>query len=330
MRAAVIGGTKFIGPAVVEDMLAEAWQVLVVHRGEHERIDAPDVPHAHLDRHDVPALRRALDEFAPDVVVDTVAYSRHDADTALAAIPAGTPTVVLSSQDVYRAFHALHAGRPACDRFPLDESAPLRGQDQRYLFRGLATAGSSNDPDAYENLDVEEAYLRAGATILRLPMVYGERDHMRREDFVLRRIRAGRRRIPIGAGGLLWTRCWVRDVARAVRLTAEDPVTDGGVFNVGEARTATLRQWAAQILRAAGSDAELVQVADVVLPDDLSLTAGSVNQHLLTDSTRFRHRYGWSGTDVGEAVERSVTWHLRNDPPDERTDFAEDDRALTG
>jgi hypothetical protein len=64
---------------------------------------------------------------------------------------------------------------------PLTEESPLR--TQRYV-----------DGPAWENLDVEEAYLGAGATILRLGVVYGEHDCQRRFEPVLRRVRAGRRR----------------------------------------------------------------------------------------------------------------------------------------
>jgi nucleoside-diphosphate-sugar epimerase len=325
VKIAVIGGTKFIGPAIVEEFLEREHDVLVIHRGEVEREDMPDVPHAHLDRHDIPALRSALEAFAPDAVVDTVAYSRWEAESAVEAVAGRAHCTVLSSQDVYRAFHTLREGLPATDPVPLDESSPLRGRQQRYMFRGLTQVGSSNDANTYENLDVEEVYSDAGATLLRLPMVYGERDHMRREEFILRRVRAGRPRIPIGGGGFIWTRCWVRDAARAIRLATEDPTA--GVFNIGEARTASIRQWAEQILAAAGSAAQLVTVPDDVLPEDMSLTAGSISQHVLTDSSRFRNRYGWSETAAEESVTTSVRWHLAHPPADD-TDFGPDDRAL--
>src|SRR5919108_5196116 len=70
----------------------------------------------------------------------------------------------------------------------------------------------------YEKLDVEAAYLAREATICRLPMVYGERDHQRREEPLLRRVRAGRDRVPSGSGTFLWTRGYVRDVAAGIRL----------------------------------------------------------------------------------------------------------------
>src|SRR3984893_5269042 len=65
----------------------------------------------------------------------------------------------------------------------------------------------------YDKLDVEPRYLSRGGTALRLSLIYGEHDGQRREEFVLRRVRAGRLRIPFGAGTSLDTRCYVGDVA---------------------------------------------------------------------------------------------------------------------
>ena len=103
----------------------------------------------------------------------------------------------------------------------------------------------------------------------RLPMVYGERDHQRREEPILRRVRAGRERIPAGSGGWLWTRGYVRDVAAGIRLALESDATVAEVLNLGEARTWSMGLWARHVLEAAGSGAELARVPDVLLPDDL-------------------------------------------------------------
>ena len=45
MRVVVLGGTRFIGRAVVAELVAAGHDVLVVHRGQHEPVDLPDVPH---------------------------------------------------------------------------------------------------------------------------------------------------------------------------------------------------------------------------------------------------------------------------------------------
>ena len=52
------------------------------------------------------------------------------------------------------------------------------------------------------------------AALAAVVQVIGPSDYQRREEFILRRVRAGRRRIPFGAGMWLACRGDVRDIAR--------------------------------------------------------------------------------------------------------------------
>ena len=322
MRVMVLGGTRFIGAAVVEELHANGHELLVVHRGEHEPADLPEVEHLHAQRQDLPHLRGPVEEFDPEAVVDNTAYSSADAETALAAVDDDVRLLVVSSMDVYRAFGAVLAGTET-DPVPVDETSPVR--PERYPYRGRLHP--SADADTYEKLDVEAAYLAREATVCRLPMVYGERDHQRREEPLLRRVRVGRSRIPAGAGSWLWTRGYVGDVAAGIRLALESDATVAEVLNLGEARSWSMGLWARHVLEAAGSDAELVRVPDVLLPDDLK-ALGTIPQHLLIDSSKARDLLGWTETDPHEALHRSVAWHLANSPEDADADFTADDRAL--
>jgi nucleoside-diphosphate-sugar epimerase len=158
-------------------------------------------------------------------------------------------------------------------------------------------------------------------------MVYGEHDGQRREWFILRRVAAGRSRIPLGAGTWLSTRAYVGDVATGVRLALEADGTDDQIFNMGERRSPSVGVWARMILDAAGSDAELVTVPDDALPEDMGLSA-AIPQHLLCDSAKARTVLGWTETDPMDALRRSVTWHLAHPPKAEDPGFDADDRAL--
>jgi nucleoside-diphosphate-sugar epimerase len=322
MRVMVLGGTRFIGAAIVEELHAHGHELLIVHRGEHEPADLPEVDHLHANRRDLPHLRGPVGEFDPEAVVDNCAYSAADAETALAAVDGDVRLLAVSSMDVYRAFGAVLAGTET-DPLPVDETSPVRGE--RFPYRGRPHP--SPDAETYEKLDVEAAYLAREATICRLPMVYGERDHQRREEPILRRVRAGRDRVPAGSGSWLWTRGYVRDVAAGVRLALESDAAVAEILNLGEARTWSMGLWARHVLEAAGSTAELVRVPDVLLPDDLK-TLGTVPQHLLVDSSKARDLLGWTETDPHQALHRSVAWHLANPPEDASGDFTDDDRAL--
>jgi UDP-glucose 4-epimerase len=317
MRVAVLGGTRFIGRAITLELSRAGHQVCVFHRGESEPDELSDVGHVHVDRSDIASVRNELAD--ADAVVDTMALSASDTTPVLEVLPRSAKLLVLSSMDVYAAYGALQAGT-VTEPVPADEESPVRAE--RYPYRGQIPG-----MDDYEKLDVEELYLRRGAVVCRLPMVYGEHDGQRREWFILRRVAAGRTRIPIGAATWLSTRAYVGDVATGVRLALESPDSDDQVFNLGEQRTPSVALWARMILDAAGSDAELVTVPDEVVPEDLGLTT-AIAQHLVCDSAKARTMLGWDETDPMEALRRSVAWHLANPPTGDDPGFEADDRAL--
>lgn len=320
MRIAVLGGTRFIGRAAVEELAAAGHELLLVHRGTQEPDGLPAARHLHADRAALASHRDELRDFAPDAALDCRALTRVDAETFLSALPRSLRLVVISSMDVYRAFGAVNEGVET-DPLPLDEESPVRSK--RYPYRGLAP-----DRYDYDKLDVEDVYLPAGATSLRLPMVYGERDYQRREEYILRRVRAGRKQIPFGSGQWLACRGYVRDIARAIRLALENDVARGAALNVADVRTYSVQMWSRMILEAAGSDAELVRVPDEVLPADLEET-GTLSQHVIASSLRAEALLGWKPSDPVESLRASVTWHLANPPEDPNPDFSADDAALT-
>jgi nucleoside-diphosphate-sugar epimerase len=319
LKVVVFGGTRFIGRAIVEELAAANHDLLIVHRGNLEPDDMPAVRHLHVDRTELAAHRDELAAFAPDAAIDCRALTRADAEMVLAALSGEPRLVVISSIDVYRAFGALNEDRET-DPVPLDETSPVR--PSRYPYRGLM-AGM----EQYDKLDVEDVYLPRGATSVRLPMVYGEHDYQLREEFILRRLRAGRNRIPFGSGSWLACRGYVKDMARGVHLVLNTPAAAGEVVNLCEDRTYSVRMWSRMILDAAGSDAELVRVADGLLPEDLKPT-GAMSQHIAVSAQKARSMLGWTTSDPAESLRTTVRWHLANPPSNPDTDFSADNLAL--
>ncbi len=319
MKIAVLGGTLFIGRAVVEELATAGHEITIVHRGEHEPDDLPTANHVHADRHDIETVRESLKAADPEAVIDMRAMVTADAEGLLAVVPPGARLIVISSIDVYAAFAALLTNTET-EPVPLDETSKLRSG--RHPFRG-AVPGR----DDYDKLDVEDVVLPRGATVLRLPMVYGERDYQRREEFILRRVRAGRERIPIGAGTWLPARGYVRDVARAIRLAAESSQIAGEVFNLSDRHTHTNGLWAQMIIDAADARVQLVRVDDALLPPDLGSTA-ALRQHIVANPAKAISRLDWEPGDPAQNLAASVRWHLANPPSESDPDFSADDAAL--
>lgn len=316
MKVALLGGTVFIGRAILDALLERGHEVTLIHRGDHEPPDLPDVEHVHCNRMELATVADRLGHV--DAFVDTGAATAANTEPVLAAVPDGVRLVVLSSVDVYEAYGQLHAGGHA-QPMPITETSPLRSQ--RYPYRGQIPG-----MDDYEKQDVEERYLARGATVLRLPIVYGPHDYQRREEFMLRRVRHGRTRIPIGAGNGLMSRGYVGEIARGVALAVEADGA-GEVFNLAEATTGTIHLWVDAILAAAGHEAELVPVTDDRLPPDLGMT-GAMPQPLLVTPTKAERLLGWVHGDVADCVRRSVEWHLAHPPAEDSDDFSADDTAL--
>ena len=319
MKVIVLGGTRFIGRAIVEELAGAGHDVLIVHRGNLEPDDLVPVQHLHAERTDLAEHRDELAAFHPGAAIDCRALTRADAQIAISALPSGIRLVVISSLDVYRAFGAVIEERET-DPVPIDEDSPLR--PNRYPYRGKVP-----DRDEYDKLDVEDVYLPQGATSVRLPMVYGPHDYQLREEYLLRRVRAGRSRIPFGAGMWLTCRAYVKDIARGVSLVLNTPAAAGQVFNLCEDRTYSMRMWSGMILDAAGSGAELVRVADELLPEDLKAT-GTMSQHIAATARKARSMLGWTTSDPEESLRTTVRWHLAHPPPNANDDFSADDRAL--
>jgi nucleoside-diphosphate-sugar epimerase len=320
MRVLVLGGTQFIGRRIAEDLLARGDEVTVVHRGLAEPASLAACRHLHAERQSFGEVADQVAAIRPDAIIETYAGSAAEAAAVLPRLP-DAPLVMLSSMDVYRAFELVNAGEEG-EPVPITEESPVRLG--RYPYRGKL-----DGQDDYEKLDAEPQYLDRGGVVLRLGMIYGEHDPQRREEFVLRRVRAGRRRIPVGPGSWLWSRCYVGDVASAVLAAAVCQGAAGQVFNIGEPGSRSMLGWIRQILAAAGHEAELVAVPEDRLPGDMWPTRGH-RQHLLFDCRKAMDLLGWRPAPAEEGIARSVRWHLANPPPDASDDFAADDSAIAG
>jgi nucleoside-diphosphate-sugar epimerase len=317
MRVTILGGTRFIGRRIVADLVDRGDEVQVVHRGDTEPGDLPAARHLHTDRAGFAGVSAEVRSFRPDAIIDAYAMSRSDVGNVLPHLP-DAALVLLSSMDVYQAFHHVlldGEGEPV----PVPETGRLR--EQRHIYRDGGVR-----PDDYDKLDVEPSYLDRGGVVLRLPMVYGEHDHQRREEFILRRVRAGRTVVPIGAGTWLWSRGYVGDVSAAVLACLDDPAVAGEVFNIGEPSVRSMRGWAGEILAAAGHQAELVHVPEALVPADLWMTK-RIDQHVLVDCGKAVRTLDWH-PDPPAGLARSVAWHLANPPDGASNDFSADDAAL--
>jgi len=140
----VLGGTRFVGRAVVADALARGWDVTAVHRGVTDALPS-EVATLEVDRSDPAALEAALGDGRWDGVVDTWSGAPAVA-TAGAALLAGRAEryAFVSSISVYR------WGQHRDERSPLVDGDPATGDDVDHpaLERGAEDGITASFPDA--------------------------------------------------------------------------------------------------------------------------------------------------------------------------------------
>jgi 2'-hydroxyisoflavone reductase len=251
MRVLVLGGTAFVGRAIVEDALRHGVQVEVFGRGRTGRDLFPQVPRLLGDREsgDYAALRAGR----WDAVVDTSGYvPRHVGQAADALGDRAGRYVFVSSNAVY----AREGVGPGAD-----EDAPRRAPVRDTEELTEATYG----PLKVACEDDVRARYGARATLVRPGKVAGPHDPSDVFTYWVRRAaRGGRIALPADPDQPVQV-LDARDLARlVVRLLLDDR---HGVYHaVGPAEPTTLAGLVDTCARVAGSRVEIVPVAPEAAP----------------------------------------------------------------
>jgi len=335
MKILVIGGTRFIGPAVVGCLHDAGHEVTVFHRGVNEAAMPPGIQHLHGDRQRLADHAAAFARLAPDVVLDTVAYTERDAQAVMRVLTGiARRFVVLSSMDVYRAYGRVRGSEPGPpDPIPLTEESPLRSS----LYPDAADLPEARE---YNNILVERAVMGDPAlpgTVLRLPAVYGPHDYHHRLFYYLKRMDDRRPAILLDEQIVhwRWTRGYVENVAAAIALAVTDGRASGRVYNVGEAQALTEMGWVRAIGRAVGWEGDVVVVPRERIPVALRWWGdAAMEQQWIIDSGRIRSELGYEEmVPREEALRRTVAWERANPPsnfPPALFEYKVEDGILTG
>ncbi len=258
MRLLVLGGGSFVGRAIVDDLLARGDEPTLFSRGRTGADLFPGVPRLTGDRDsgDLSALAGTT----WDGVVDVSAYVPRHVTQVLDTLGDGTGRYLfISTGSVYDRSRGRDGMTEDCPRLPPE------------------TATETVDGDTYGPLkvaceDVLTARLGDRATTVRPGIVAGPHDTTDRFTWWVRRAaRGGRVALP-GRPDQPAQVVDSRDLATLVgRLLHDDRP---GTYNaVGPAETVTLQQLIEACARAAGTQVEVVPVAEqapgfpLVLPD---------------------------------------------------------------
>ena len=373
MRILIIGGNGFIGKPLVRQLNEQEHSVAVFHRGKAKEALPAEVEEIIGDRRELGNYRGAIREFAPEVVIDLILSSGKQAEKLIETVrgigfregnhrlKSGLPRIVaISSMDVYRACGVLHGSEPGpLEPLPLTEESPLRKTTQTYPMERLQQLQNVFGwiDEAYDKVAVERAILSAAdvaecqseaeagryrarfcnggmsATILRLPMVYGPGDHLRRIFPIVKRIEDRRPAILYSEAVAAWRspRGYVENVAAAIALAATSSQAAGRIYNVAEQESFSELEWAQKIADRMDWQGRFVILPRERTPENL-LTPGNFAQHWVASSERIRRELGYEElVKTDEAIRRTIEWERRISPLEtslSTLDYAAEDSAL--
>ncbi|MFF2830759.1 NAD-dependent epimerase/dehydratase family protein [Cellulosimicrobium cellulans] len=323
-RLLVLGGSDFVGRAVVDDALARGWDVTVLNRGstpvpdgvrqlvgDRTRQDGLDALHAE----DVPQKW--------DVVVDTWSWApvavRDAARTLAGRLPGDNRYVYVSSRSVY----PFPPARGAAETAALVEGDPEDEASDDY-----ARAKRGAEIAAVDALGDRAILLRAG-------LILGPRENVGRLPWWLRRVARGGPVLAPGPADLPLQYVDARDLA-AFALDAAlagasgpvDVVSAPGHTTMGELLAACVEATADDAAAAGNPPAELVWVEpEAVLAAGIEpwtqlpvwLPPGELHDALHGSDTSRAYALGLRPRDVRETVRDTWTWLRALDAADEAT-----------
>ena len=240
MRSLIIGGTRNLGPSIVQALLQEGHEVAVFNRGQ-TRDDLPEeVERLRGDRTDPEQLKRALGGREFDLVVDTTLYTGAEGEAAVEVFANRVGRYIfLSTGQVYLV--RVGVERPFKEE---DYPGPLMAEPPK-----SNVSEYKNWLYGFDKRAAEDVFARAWTerefpfTCLRLPMVNSARDHYDRiYGYFLRIQDGGPVLIPEG-DGLPLRHVYGDDVVQAiVRLAASD-LGKGCAYNIAQDETFSLDQF---------------------------------------------------------------------------------------
>jgi nucleoside-diphosphate-sugar epimerase len=320
-RVLVIGGTLFIGRALVDQLLERGDDVVIMHRSRGTPFGTR-VGEITCDRNDTAAVKTALDGTRFDVVFDMV-FDWQRGTSAAQVSAAATATAKGLRRYVFTSSVAVY--NPGGD---YEEDVELVPSDY---------------PNSYgaQKADSERALFALGreqaipVTTLRPAFVYGEHNPFEREAFFWDRLVAGRP-IVIPEDGLT-TMQWVyvQDVARAAILAADKDVAIGHAYNLANYPAVTQLDFVRLLARIAGKDADLVHVPR----EGLQQLGGGLFAPpyyfgayldvppITVRADRVRSELGLNLTPLEDGLRKTFQWYERQQRP--RPDFTWEDKALS-
>lgn len=297
MRILVIGGTRFMGYHLVWRLLAAGHRVTVLNRGQSPDPFSNRVTRIHVDRRSA-EFSFAVRHETFDAVVDFLGYNAYDSQRAIDALRDSTGHYIFISSGA--AYLARSGAQLPCSQSLTEDDYPGALSLQPASSEDLASWRYGAGKRAAEAV-LMEAYANSHfpVTILRLPIVNGERDPDRRmESYLWRIIDGGPVWIP-DAKTTLVRHVYYADVIRTIAGLVGRTDIFGEAFNLSQDEEIPLKALIRLLAEAVGAPDHTEDIA----PESL-IQAGLMPRSISPFSGRWASRL-----NADRAKNRLAFWH---------------------
>ena len=314
-RALVIGGSRFIGVPLVEQLVAAAYRVTVLNRGRDNSRLPRGVETIACDRTDHAALKSALAGQQFEVAFDCVAYRPEDTEGLLAAL------------DRSRLAHLVHVSTGSVylptEAFPLGEGFPrgTRGPGHEYGDRKYLIEEILFKAHRAEGLPV---------TIIRPGIVFGPGNYVYREAFFFDRLLAGRPLLVPNDGSVLVQFGYVADLATMMVAVLGNERAIGEAYNFAGRYAVTTDNYLREVGEVVGNRfgeerpasagppaarGEIVrfepQALELAPAEVRRIYPYRVKEHVVRDVSKAEVQLGWrESVGLREGLRHSFAWYM--------------------
>jgi nucleoside-diphosphate-sugar epimerase len=230
----VIGGSGFVGKALIPTLSNADNKVSVLNRGTHRVEGASQLIG---DRNDYQDIARHAGAF--DVVIDTSGYTRQQVETAFSVFGSSAGKWIhLSSAAVYR---------ETLDHLPSEIDV-----------LGGAEIWGEYGVDKSEADEFLIGQSECPIAILRPPYLYGPNNANDRETFVWSRVLTERPIVVPGDGSAQFQFLHVQDLANIIAHLVDTDFGAHAIYNIAEPETMNAEQWVIRVAAAAGVEADII------------------------------------------------------------------------
>jgi 2'-hydroxyisoflavone reductase len=321
-KVLVVGGTLFIGRALVSELLKAGHEVWVLHRKPTHDL-GKRVNSIQADRNDPEAMREALAGSRFDVVFDNVydwergTTAAHVEATARACCGNGLHRYIfMSSVAAYGDGLNHHEGDALAPDDHTDSYSRNKAMSERALFR---------------------LHQRVGLPVvtIRPPFIYGPGNPFYREAFFWDRMRENRQIILPGDGRRLMQFVYIKDLVAACLRAMDEPNAVGHAFNIANSRAITQGEALQAFADAAAKKPLLVRVPRERIhhmggsPMGPNLYFGVYFDlpPITQIVTKAQRVLAFKGTDFVTGLKETYRWYLRHHQRRD-TDYTFEDRVM--